>query len=295
MIDIFCALYGEAQPLITGLSLKKIPENTCFQEFCDIEKRIRLVLTGVGGTVAATAAGYVFAKYPAKEQDVLLNIGVCAGKNPGAYLCHKLTEESTGRTCYPDILYQHPFAEAEIITTAQPVTKERFAADGALRDLAAGKAVKKTAQKQILYDMEAASIYQAASYFLAPHQMQFIKIVSDRGVEEKLLPEKIKECMEEQKEGLCDYIEKLLLWQEHENRRLQEEKLPAEIIEKFSAGLCCSKTMEETLKIYLRYGMLQKLDIRQILQDFYREGKLPCGNRREGKERFEELKARLLS
>ena len=38
-----------------------------------------------------------------------------------------------------------------------------------------------TGKKGILVDMEAAAIYQAGNYYYAPHQMLFLKVVTDHG------------------------------------------------------------------------------------------------------------------
>lgn len=280
MLYIFGALYEEVQLFITQFSLKKIPENIRFREFCDTENKIRLVITGAGAIAAAAAVGYVFAKNPPEENDILLNIGSCAGKKAGVYFCHKLTEECTGRTYYPDIIYKHPFLEGELLTVAKPVAKEQVTGG----------------EEAVLYDMEGAALYQAGAYFLGPHQMQFLKIVFDSGVEGKTAPEQLRHCMEEQREVLFAYVLRLLRMQETEQdwRREQEGLWPEKSIRRLSAALCCSKTMEETLKVYLHYALLQGKDIECIQQEFYREGKLPCKDKREGKGCFEELKARLL-
>ena len=36
----------------------------------------------------------------------------------------------------------------------------------------------------VLHDMEGAAIYQAGSYWLGPHQMSFIKVISDHGTDQ---------------------------------------------------------------------------------------------------------------
>ena len=78
------------------------------------------------------------------------------------YVCHKITEQATGKTFYPDILYRHPWKERELVTGMQPL--QRAAAHGAL------------------YDMEAAAVYQAGIRFFSPDRMLFLKVVSDFGI-----------------------------------------------------------------------------------------------------------------
>ncbi|WDC84242.1 hypothetical protein PL321_18815 [Caloramator sp. mosi_1] len=75
------------------------------------------------------------------------------------FLCNKIKDNETNFTFYPDILLKHPFKEAGIETFSRVVIKEEVS--------------------EQLVDMEASALYQAASVFLKPHQIFFIKIVSD--------------------------------------------------------------------------------------------------------------------
>ncbi len=260
------------------LSLKKIPENFCFQEFCDEEQNVRLVITGAGAVAAATAAGWMFAKYPPGKHDLLLNVGSCAGERPGAYLCHKLTDAAAGKSYYPDMVYRHPFLEGELLTVSKPVT------DGDISSGARGR----------LCDMEGAALYQAGMHFLGPHQMQFIKMVSDAGVAGRVAPEQVRAAIESQADTVADYIRQLQTVTESARISLDAVRLPEGVLEQLSAALCCSKTMEGALRVSLTYAKLSGRDIGQTIRDLYGEGRLPCKDRREGKERLEELRTRLL-
>jgi len=135
MIYIFTALYPEAKPLIRAFSLKKAVAGLPFDVYENMDGDLRLVITGAGMTAAACGVSAVFGRYGAGERDHLINIGTCAAENPasekkddtetgysGIYLCHKITDRNTGHTYYPDMLYHHSFAEAEIIT--EPVVWE---------------------------------------------------------------------------------------------------------------------------------------------------------------------------
>ena len=278
MIYIFSALYWEAGPLTERLSLKKITEDFCFQEFCDEAKTIRLVITGAGAVAAATAAGWMFAKYPPEKHDLLVNVGSCAGESPGAYLCHKLTDAATGRSYYPDMVYRHPFLEGELVTVSGPVTAG---------DVSSGA-------RGLLYDMEGAALYQAGARFLGPHQMQFIKIVSDGGANGRIATEQVRAAIESRADTVADHVRQLLAVTERARGWHEAVRLPEDVVGRFSAALCCSKTMEGALRVMLTYAKLTGRDIRQAEQELYGEGRLPCKDRREGKERLEELKARLL-
>ena len=168
MLTIYCALFAEAQEIIRIFQLKKENEKHHFEVFSDLEKGIRVVITGVGAIAAATAVAEISTCYPPESADLICNFGSCgaAEETPvgTVYLCNKLTEEISGRTFYPDISYRHPFDEAELISCAQIRETEQMKSDG-------------IAGRQRLYDMEAAAIYQAANYYYGPHQMSFLKVL----------------------------------------------------------------------------------------------------------------------
>ena len=163
MIYVVTALYQEAHGLIRELELKKNTAYAPFEVFDNESAGIRLVVTGVGEIAAAAATAAVCARDGADAADFLINIGCCAAgcckpadrgmdsccaaahaaQIGDLYVCHKITEQATGKTFYPDILYRHPWKERELVTGMQPL--QRAAAHGAL------------------YDMEAAAVYQAGA------------------------------------------------------------------------------------------------------------------------------------
>lgn len=171
MIYVVTALYQEAHGFIRELELKKNTAYAPFEVFDNESAGIRLVVTGVGEIAAAAAAAAVCARDGADAADFLINIGCCAAANAGAdsgcetvdsgmdsgsgaanaaqtgdlYLCHKITEQATGKTFYPDILYRHPWKERELVTGMQPL--------------------QKAVAHGVLYDMEAAAVYQAGIRF----------------------------------------------------------------------------------------------------------------------------------
>ena len=154
MLTIYCALFAEAQEIIRIFQLKKENEKHHFEVFSDLEKGIRVVITGVGAVAAATAVAEISTCYPPESADLICNFGSCgaAEETPvgTVYLCNKLTEEISGRTFYPDICYRHPFTEAELVSCAQ------IRAPGGMES-------DRKEEGQRLYDMEAAAIYQASN------------------------------------------------------------------------------------------------------------------------------------
>lgn len=295
MITIYCALYQEAQGIISAYQLKKETARNHFQVFSSEEQGIRLMVTGVGAIAAAAAVAEISTCCPPERTDLLLNFGSCAGGADFAigqmYLCHKLTEESSGRTFYPDVLYQHPFSEAEIISTAR-VMDERSVAEGAC-----------------LYDMEAAAIYQAGSYYYGTHQMIFLKAVTDHGIVEKergainsgsfAFPLQVfEEKMEQVSDGLISYINTLRKICDRQRESVADEKEQKreaqDEAKRLGEALHCSVTMQAELSQLLLYWKLTGADYDKLFEAYREQGRLPAKDKREGKRILEELKARLL-
>ena len=284
MVYIFTALYCEAHMFIKHFNLIKNQESTWFQQFYNETAGIRLAVTGVGEIAAAAVTSSVCSVYKPTQDDLLLNRGICAHttKNDGIFLCNKMIEKATGRTFYPDMLYPHNFAEGTIVTGMLPYISDNDNAQ------TTGDATG------TLYDMEAASIYQTAIHFFAPHQMIFLKIVSDRGAVEDVSKERIASLMEKYKDCILKYIKQITATTQEigcrKNPLSQEEEAQ---IEKFCTDLHCSKAMKDSMRQYIHYLKLAKMDYASVIQDLYAENLLPCKDKREGKQRFEDFKKRL--
>lgn len=368
MIYIITAMYAEAHPFITRFQLKKDISHTRFQVFLDREADLCLVISGTGSIPAAVAASTICTEYHAGQGDFLLNVGVCgqirnedirnedvhgedihnedinseniqrarsACQTGKVFLCNKIKEQVTGRTFYPDILYRHKFAEAQIITGAKPYEKAApaTACSTGIKDNRYAKPHERAAVIEAerieaerieterietedtdfcLYDMEAAAIYQAGAYFFGPHQMNFIKIISDDGNTENITSEQIERLIDNSVEPIADYMSTLRTaaedaaekqpeailpvgFQNRQNKLLWKEKDTAQKeLEQLCLDLHCSKVMADTVRQYLCYCALADVDYASVLEDMYRTGKLPCKDKREGKKCLEELKKRLL-
>lgn len=282
MIYIFTALYSEAHIFIKKFNLIKNLENTWFQEFYNETAGIRLTVTGVGEIAAATAVGTICTMYKPTHNDLLCNIGICAHtlENSGIFICNKLIEKATGRTFYPDMLYHHNFDEGTIVTGMMPLNLEN---DSEIPLDIIGR----------LYDMEAAAIYQAGIHFLGPHQMIFLKIVSDKGTTKDVSKEQVIFLMESYQKNIFDYLIKLSnIIQKNisHNSSLHQNE---ELVETFCRDMHCSKAMKDTVQQYIRYFSLTGIDYISIIQKMYEKELLPCKNKREGKLCFEDFKRRL--
>lgn len=290
MIYLFTALYPEAKPLIRVFSLKRVQDGLPFDVYENADTSIRLVISGTGMCAAAAATAAVFGRYRAANEDHLINIGTCAGEagtdemSGKAYLCHKLTDRNTGHTFYPDMLYHHAFAEAQLIT--EPVVWKGTEDSEALR--------QKAESAIVLHDMEGAAIYQAGSYWLGPHQMSFIKVVSDHGTDQRITSQTLEQAVENGLDAIKDYVSNIgqIIAQ---NRRDKEwETECSRQTERLCEELHCSQTMRLAVIQCVRYWTLAGVDHNSLLEQMRADGELPCRDRREGKKRFDELKQRLL-
>lgn len=293
MIYVVTAMYAEAYAIITHFRLKKDISHTRFQVFRNKETDICLIVTGSGSVPAAVAVAGICTEYGAGQGDFLLNVGICAGiqgqdvsdkENPcrigEIFLCSKIREKSTGKTFYPDILYRHGFEEAQIVTGAVAYTtaNEDEMERGGFH----------------LYDMEAAAVYQAGAYYFGPHQMSFLKVISDAGDCGSVTAEKVKDLIGRKMESITEYIVCLQSIAHEEHAETFSMDTMQREVDRLCEDMHCSKAMSLSVSQYIRYCILSDIDFVSVIEDMYQEGKLPCKDRKEGKIRFEELKKRLL-
>ena len=313
MIHIFTALYPEAKPLIQALSLKKRATQTHYQQFLSEEGDLSLTITGVGPMQAAAVTASVLTDYDAGAQDQLLSLGTAARLTTcpaSMYHVNKITEAATMRDFYPDMLLNTGLPEASLITGAKLYTKQEsgYAAD--------------------LYDMEAAAIYQAASMFLGPHQMNFLRIVTDDGLTQeemetgmtmrtvtnaasgteskpavgteasapRSLAAHVTDCVDQQVDTIVTVVDKLraLMAAEAAGHQVLTEN-EQQLVDKLIADAHFSKVMADECVQLIRYAALSELDWQQPIAALYAEGLVPTRDKRAGKIILERhLRARIL-
>lgn len=274
MIYIFSAFYAEAKNIIDhyGLKKEKSPEMVRFDVFAN--ESIRLVITGVGEINAAAAVSNIGGAYGISPGDEILNVGCGAGFSSdiclgSIFLGNKLTEQMTGRTFYPDMLMKANFRECEIITVARVLNE---------------------GCDSVVYDMEAAAVYQAAAFFVGPHRMHFIKLVSDAG--ERIEQSKITELFALQEDKICGYIDRLL--SACADKAPMDDTQSSWNMDRLICDMRCSKVMGDQLAQLIKYCRLSGIDYKAVLDEYYTNGLLPCESKREGKKCLFELKQRLL-
>ncbi|MBQ6303808.1 MAG: hypothetical protein IJK83_07270 [Clostridiales bacterium] len=115
-----------------------------------------VVVTGVGGCAISTIS-----RIDLTPNDHVLNVGICAGKEPGkGYLINQVISDVTGRRFYPDILFESGAEEMSITTSDKVVTE---------------------VGDNMLYDMESSLICDAVLKVVPPSNLAIYKVVSDSG------------------------------------------------------------------------------------------------------------------
>ncbi|MBM7582595.1 nucleoside phosphorylase [Caldicoprobacter guelmensis] len=175
MIYVVTALPYEASPIIKKYGLKR--DEACRHFPLYRADNMVLIVSGVGKLASAMATAYLLAQNmkheEAKEEESLavINIGVCGAVDQRypigtSVLIYKVIDHETGKQYFPDILIQHPFEEGSVETCNQVVRREDVLSS-------------RVELQANLVDMEASGFFQAASRFLAPHQIYIVKVVGD--------------------------------------------------------------------------------------------------------------------
>lgn len=313
MIYVFTALYSEAAPLIECFSLT---ENKDFKyKTYTGEDGIQVTVTGIGPVKAAAAVGSVFTTREPAETDMMVNIGICAGDTVDAegevshqlFVINKLSNVFASRDFYPDMVLRNQveiagvpdsddasevhsvtIAERSLMTVARPVGPS---------DIEAGR----------LYDMEGAAVYEAASQFMAPHQMSFLKIVSDMGETAGLTPAKVSDIVRGKLPEIKGYLENIRAFSEEVLAEIfgSDENEPSAnniyagnsesaIAQKLSEALKCSKTMGEELKVLLHFYKTSGNEPFEIYEKLLDEGAIPVNSKRDGKKVLDKIRADII-
>ena len=191
-------LHAEARPVIDRFRLKQDASSGL-----PVFRRddVWLTVTGTGSMKSAIATTHLITQVEKGENTVIFNLGIAghtqqAGEGPVSvgdpFLVNKITERSTGRFFFPDMLARTPLAESPVTTVDRPL--DRADAGGV---------------EPGLVDMEAAGFYQAAAAFLPPHRIGCVKIVSDhletRRLDKRRVSELIAGSLEAFEETIAAY------------------------------------------------------------------------------------------
>lgn len=156
MIYIMSAFEAEARSLIDYFKAQK-HKSSPFKIFCN--KNVLIIISGMGQENAYSAIEYLLLNYPNKEEDIFINLGVCAGHN--RYNIGNLVQ----------IKHLKNDEESHILYTIGNSIKE-------VSCFSARKPLERPCSTDIA-EMEAMSIYKGISEYFRPQRTSFLKIVSD--------------------------------------------------------------------------------------------------------------------
>ena len=299
MIIVLCALYPEAEPVIKKLSLKQDKADRFYKKYCNNDNSICLYITGPGPINAATATSYALAENKTDIDDIqIVNFGSCAFldgnvKPSGTCLCSKIVNIDSGRTFYPDMLLKSSLDEATIVTGSR-IYEKKF--ENGKGESPVSNNEGRTLQTSFLeetdpslYDMEAAAIYETASHFVGPHQMHFLKYITDEG-DGSITPELVRTRAQESLDDVVEYLKALeLLVDDLAASDLSDGLLS--IQDRLIEDLHASFTMQHQIHQLLRYADIAGIDFEKILTKLYDDDKLPCRDKRQGLKVLEEVRA----
>lgn len=188
MILIAAALQPEAQPLIRRFNLKK---DASFSPF-DVFKNSSLVVIVAGiGRIRMASAVSAFLGKARGEIEYALNLGIAAAPPPipvgSLFLINKLTDGSSGRVFFPDLLVKSPVPEKTLMTFDRPMSSQY--------------------EDSALVDMEGAGFFESAGLFLRSHKIGALKVVSDHFNPSSLSAGLIQRLIEERLPEIENYLE----------------------------------------------------------------------------------------
>lgn len=187
MVYFLCSLYKEAEEIISYFHLKKNSCVSSFQEFDGGD--VKLIISGTGKINTACAVGYILSQNKPKNNDLLINIGICGSdsrEEGEAFFINKVKDVDSGEEYYPDIIIKHPFKEAYL------ETHSRVVLHGQIPDLC---------------DMEGSAFFKSALKFMYHHQIALIKVVSDTSNNKLIDGDYIKKIIGQNLEKVKTYID----------------------------------------------------------------------------------------
>lgn len=166
MIFISAALFPEAKPLIETLGLKILRDKTPFPIYRN-EKYI-LVVSGAGKIFSAMSVVFLLNEFKNSVVDSswILNFGICGAPKESkigeSFLIHKIKDEGSSKSVYPDILFKSPIPESVLLTVDKPVFRNEI-----------------SELPNTLVDMEAFGFFQASRKFFSSDKIRIVKTISD--------------------------------------------------------------------------------------------------------------------
>ena len=186
MIHLIFALKTEALSLINSYQLKKI-KNLPFTLYANTE--IKLLITQMGLDNAKENSIKYFNHYHPQENDILINIGICAAQKR-----HKLA----------DILFINNVQNSSYHINLTPIKYKEYKTSSLM-----SFDTIQTQERDGCADMEAYSVVSSALDFFKKENIFVIKIVSDHFEPHTISKEGVLKMMQEQNSELKEIIKEI--------------------------------------------------------------------------------------
>ncbi len=216
-----------------------------------------IVITGVGGCAISTIS-----KIGLTPNDYVLNVGICAGKEPGkGYLINQVISDVTGRRFYPDILFVSGAEEMSITTASEVVT---------------------SVEEGMLYDMESSLICDAVLKVIPPSNLAIYKVVSDSG-DKFPTKNEVTQLIREH----ADEIKKIAELLTARSRTKEYEFLPESVFEEMRLTQYMRNELKD-LEHYCAAAGRQE-ELLALLDKMRAEERLPVKDKKAGREVLDEI------
>ncbi len=216
-----------------------------------------IVITGVGGCAISTIS-----KIGLTPNDYVLNVGICAGKEPGnGYLINQVISDVTGRRFYPDILFESGAEEMSITTASEVVT---------------------SVEEGMLYDMESSLICDAVLKVIPPSNLAIYKVVSDSG-DKFPTKNEVTQLIREH----ADEIKKIAELLTARSGTKEYEFLPESIFEEMRLTQYMRNELKDLEHYCAAAGRQEELLV--LLDKMRAEERLPVKDKKAGREVLDEI------
>jgi hypothetical protein len=271
-IIILTALKSEAEPLIKHFELMRLSQSIFYRN------QIALLITGVGDSNVRNSLQSHLQNVNFNHNSFFVNIGVAGGKPDigligDCFLINKLSHETNDFPNYPDILIKHNFKECSLTTVQSPVINghENFLG---------------------LVDMEATTIWSTLKSKVQPHQIIFLKVISDymsfSKDEIKNFHPLTKKLIQEHLPSFSKFIKTLMTIKFSTKTELSDEE--NQLINSIAAKLRLTQTQILKLNQLADNAKMNQHDLCNLLSPFFN---IPSHDKHQRNTIFYQIEAKL--
>ncbi|MBD0857596.1 hypothetical protein CGK76_01115 [Erysipelotrichaceae bacterium 7770_A6] len=266
MLEIFCAIYPEAKPLIETFHLKK-ERNTVFDQFSNEDHTIRCTLTGVGKENASAAVTMTLMH---SSHPFVLSYGCSAyldQEATGLFQACSICDIDTGIAYYPDLLIATDCKECGFFTGSQLLQDDinpRSTLPVPFDLKVYLESMHYKYPSYYLYDMESSAVYQSANRFVGPHEMMFLRYTTDQDAR-SIHADEVYRRSKENIPVLEQIIQKIFVFHEEEKKEMDT------VVQQFKDKIHASTTQVNQIDQIVMYCMSAGIDYVSILHELLKQ------------------------